>query len=193
MAGWDASETANQGEGKPRQKFNEKATGGRWRLCPERTKTNHSTDQIRFFLLFLPYPSLFANVPSLTSNSPSLFFLFLCHFLSTSFSSFASPPLLSFQFVPLFPYPLDRFSRLFLPLLLPFRLIFFTTRYSCLSLFLSFLPRCSPRLISFIKAIVPRFHRLFPLLIRSLLSRPVCSALLPSHGALSLVPLPAFN
>ena len=111
-----------------------------------------------------------------------LHFLLLLRRLCSPFTLFLFFPILSIVF-------LASFSLL----LLPFRLIFFTTRYSCLSLFLSFLPRCSPRLISFIKAIVPRFHRLFPLLIRSLLSRPVCSALLPSHGALSLVPLPAFN
>lgn len=77
MGGWDASETASRQEGKPKQKFNEKAT-----VVVALYERKLSIPPIRYafylFLFILPYPF----VSSLISDY-SLFLIF-SHFLYVS-------------------------------------------------------------------------------------------------------------
>lgn len=126
MAGWDASETASRGEGKPEQKFNEKATVVAALYAPDEPKLTILPIRYAFSLFFLAF--LQCSFPYI--QLPPLYFLLFCHFLSTLL--FVSPRLLPFT---LFLFPL--FSSFnFSPVLLSVPSAYFATPCSHL-IFLS--------------------------------------------------------
>lgn len=77
MGGWDASETASRREGKPKQKFNEKATVV---AALYERKLFHRSDTPFIFSLYFALPFCFFPYIQLFSFSCFLTFPFLCKY-----------------------------------------------------------------------------------------------------------------
>lgn len=176
MAGWDASETASRGEGKPKQKFNEKATVVAALYAPDEPKLTILPIRYAFFLFSLAF--LQCSFPYI--ELPPLYFLLFCHFLSTllfvsprllPFTLFLSPLFSSFNFFPVFlSVPSAYFATpcshlIFLSLdsfisfyfshnFLYFLSVYFPSLIFLLLLFFSFVT-CAPRLARFPSALSP--------------------------------------